>query len=99
MSLLYFILASYGMTQLLCYGRIFHRIRPRGYFWTCPMCVGFWVGVFLCGVNTWTELFIFELTIVNFLICGCVSSGTSYILNMMFGDSGIKLDIKEGRHV
>jgi hypothetical protein len=50
------------------------------------MCVGFWVGVF-------------ELSVVNLFICGCISSGTSYILNMIFADSGIKLDIKEGRHV
>ena len=58
------------------------------------MCVGFWVGVFLCGLNPFTELFIFELNIVNLFVCGCISSGTSYILNMIFGDSGIKLDIK-----
>jgi len=58
------------------------------------MCMGFWVGVFLCGLNPFTELFIFELNIVNLFICGCISSGTSYILNMIFGDSGIKLGIK-----
>jgi len=55
------------------------------------MCVGFWVGVFLCGINPLTELFTYELTIVNFLICGWVSSGTSYILNVVFGDDGINL--------
>ena len=95
MSLLSFILASYGLTQLLVYGRVFHRLRPKGYFWSCPMCVGFWVGIFLCGINPLTELFIFELSIANLLICGGISSGTSYILNMLFGDSGLKLDIKE----
>lgn len=99
MSLLYFILASYGMTQLFCYARIFNRIRPRGYFWACPMCVGFWVGVFLCGINPLTELFIFELSVVNLFICGCISSGTSYILNMIFADSGIKLDVRERKNV
>jgi len=98
-SLLYFVLAAYGLTQLLVYGRIFDKIRPKGYFWSCPMCVGFWVGVFLCVINPLTELFIFELTVVNFLICGFISSGTSYILNMVFGDSGLKLDIKGDRHV
>lgn len=95
MDLLYFILAAYGLTQLLVYGRIFHRWRPKGYFWSCPMCVGFWVGAFLCGINPLTELFIFELSIVNLFVCGCISSGTSYMLNMLFGDSGLKLDIKE----
>ena len=97
MSLIYFILASYGMTQLLVYGRVFNRIRPSGYFWSCSMCVGFWVGIFLCGINPFTELFTFELNITNLLICGSLSSGTSYILNMIFGDSGLKLDIKEKR--
>jgi len=60
------------------------------------MCVGFWVGVFLCGVNPLTELFTYELTPVNFLICGWISSGTSYILNIVFSDCGIKINHKEG---
>jgi len=96
MGLPYFILAAYGLTQLLCYGKIFGKIRPDGYFWTCPMCIGFWVGVFLCGVNPLTELFTYELTPVNFLICGWISSGTSYILNIVFSDCGIKINHKEG---
>ena len=89
MELLYFILAAYGITQLLVYGRIFNRIRPSG----------FWVGIFLCVINPWTELINIELSIVNGLICGGISSGTSYILNMIFGDAGIKLDVKGDRHV
>jgi hypothetical protein len=43
-----------------------------------------------------TELFTFELSIVNLLICGWVSSGTSYILNMVFSDCGIKINHYEG---
>ena len=92
MSLLYFILASFGLTQLICYAKIFDKIRPEGYFWGCPMCVGFWVGVFLCGINPFTELFTFELSIVNLLICGWISSGTSYVLNTVFSDCGIKIN-------
>lgn len=92
MDLIYFLLSAYGMTQLLCYGKIFDKIRPEGYFWTCPMCVGFWVGVFLCGISPLTELFTYELLPANFFICGLVSSGTSYVLNMTFGDNGINLD-------
>ena len=30
--------------------------------------------------------------IANLLILGCLSSGTSYVLNMVFGDEGIKID-------
>jgi hypothetical protein len=90
-NLFYFILSSYGLTQLLCYAKLFDKIRPTGYFWRCPMCVGFWVGVFLCGISPLTELLTYELTFVNLLICGWISSGTSYILNMMIGDEGINL--------
>ena len=98
MGLLYFILAAYGMTQLLVYASIFNKVRPSkdwlggfGDLFHCPMCMGFWVGVFLCGVNDCTELFTFEHTIVNYFILGCLSSGTSYVLNMIFGDCGIKI--------
>ena len=54
------------------------------------MCVGFWVGVFLWAINNHTELFIFDYSPVTALLLGCFSSGTSYILNMVFGDSGIQ---------
>ena len=96
MELLYFILASYGLTQLLCYGKIFDRIRPEHYFFSCPMCMGFWVGVFLCVINPFTTLFTYELTFFNVFLLGNVSSGTSYVLNMLFGDDGINLKLKGG---
>jgi hypothetical protein len=56
------------------------------------MCVGFWAGIFLFGINAFTELFTFEYTLANLFILGCLSSGTSYVLNMIFGDCGIKID-------
>ena len=55
------------------------------------MCMGFWVGVFLVGINRYTELFTFDNNIVNYLLLGCLSSGTSYVLDMVFGDCGIKI--------
>tara|TARA_R100000808_G_C2144405_1_gene152192 strand:- start:478 stop:786 length:309 start_codon:yes stop_codon:yes gene_type:complete len=96
MDLIYFILASYGLTQILVYGSIFNSIRPdekalNGFF-HCPMCVGFWVGTFLFGINGFTELFTFEYSLINSFILSCLSSGTSYVLNMVFGDCGIKID-------
>ena len=55
MSLIYFVLAAYGLTQILVYGSIFNKVRPTtGWFgdlFSCPMCVGFWVGVLLFGIN------------------------------------------------
>ena len=96
MDLLYFVLASYGLTQILVYGTIFNSVRPTkgklGELFHCPMCLGFWVGAFLFGINRYTELFTFEYTFTNLFILGWLSSGTSYILNMIFGDCGIKIE-------
>lgn len=99
MELLYFILTAFGLTQILVYGSIFDAARNKigeisrwfGTLVNCPMCIGFWAGVFLFGINKYTELFNFEYNIANLLILGCVSSGTSYALNMIFGDAGIKV--------
>jgi len=90
MELLYFILCAYGLTQILVYGSIFDKIRPEHHFFHCPMCMGFWTGVFLVGINRYTELFIFDNNIVNYFLLGCLSSGTSYILCTLFGDNGVK---------
>jgi hypothetical protein len=93
MGLIYFILCAYGLTQILAYGSVFRKIRPKHHFFHCPMCIGFWVGVFLVGINRYTELFTFDNNIVNYLLLGCLSSGTSYVLCKLFGDNGVKYDI------
>jgi len=96
MPLIYFILCAYGLTQILIYGSIFNLIRPvhgfLGELFKCPMCLGFWVGIFLFGINGLTELFSFDYNLTNAFLLGCLSSGTSYIFNMVFGDHGIKLE-------
>lgn len=101
MDLVYFILAAYGLTQILILGSIFNSIRPRknwlyglGKLFHCPMCMGFWVGVFLFGINGYTELFTFEYNIANMLILGCLSSGTSYLLSVLVNDFGFKITHK-----
>ena len=93
MGLLYFVLSAYGLTQILVYGSVFSKVRPKHHFFHCPMCVGFWVGVFLVGINRYTELFTYDNNIVNYLLLGCLSSGTSYILCTLFGDNGVKHDV------
>ena len=98
MDLLYFILTAYGLTQILVYGSIFDSIRPsekalKGFF-HCPMCVGFWVGTFLFGINEFTELFTFEYNLANLLLLSWLSSGTSYVLCTVFGDDGVKYEHK-----
>jgi hypothetical protein len=102
-ELLTFILCAYGMTQILVYSDmpVLKRLRPskdamRGYgkVFHCPMCMGFHVGWFLMLLSPYTELFNFEVSVINYLLLGSLSSGTSYILNMIFGDEGIKHEHK-----
>lgn len=97
MELLYFVLAAYGLTQLIVYGTIFNKFRPTkqwlhglGKLFHCPMCMGFWCGIFLWGINKYTELFTFDYTVSSMVILGCLSSGTSYVLCSVFGDDGVK---------
>ena len=69
---LWFILAAYGLTQILVYGSIFDQIRPTkdvivdGAKFGTPMCMGFWVGALLFTLNGFTELFTFDYTFANF---------------------------------
>ena len=93
MDLLYFILTSFGMTQILIYGKIFNKVRPEHHFFHCPMCMGFHVGWILWSLNTYTELFTFDYSLVTAFALGCVSSAASYVLSMVFGDEGINLKI------
>ena len=87
------------MTQIVVYGEIFNPIRPSkeflngfGKLFHCPMCMGFWVGALLFTLNGFTELFTFDYTFANFLICGWISSGTSYFISMLVNDDGIKIN-------
>ena len=99
MELLTFILIAYGLTQVLVYSDLplLKRMRPPkeagggyGKVFHCPMCMGFHVGWFLMLLSPFTELFNFDVTVTNFFLLGWLSSGTSYVLNMVFGDKGIK---------
>jgi len=89
MSLISFILASYGLTMIAAYGKIFNSIRPKeGFFGDmlkCTMCTGFWVGM----VN-WTA---FTLPF-NIFIAGFISAGTSYLLSKIVDDDGIAIKNK-----
>lgn len=97
-SFIMFILACYGMTQILVYGHIFDSIRPKNKFFHCPMCVGFHVGylVYILFILTNIFSYSFPISLLNFMgsvyIYGSISSGTSYILCNLFGDKGINLN-------
>lgn len=98
-SLSYFMLSSYGLTSILVYGKVFAPIRPKYSLFHCPMCMGFWVGVFLMLLNPYTELFTYRISMTNALLLGGVSSAISYILSMTFGDEGIRYEYRIGRDV
>ena len=95
LDLIYFILASYGLTQILVYGSIFDAIRPTkgklGELFKCPMCMGFWVGLLLWSINPYTQLFSFDYSPITAFLLGCVSSGTSYIQAVAFDDDGFQI--------
>jgi hypothetical protein len=91
MELLTFILVCYGATAIITHGKIFDGIRPKSYYWTCSMCVGFAVGMLAAYLEYNTFLFTFDNNIVTLVMLGCLASGTSYILDMLFNDSGLQL--------
>ena len=88
------------MTQILVYGSIFDPIRPKqgkfGELFKCPLCTGFWVGVFLWSINKYTELFTYEYNLINALLLGCLSAGTSYFLSTILDDFGLKFRNTQG---
>ena len=96
MTFIWFCLISYGLTQILVYGKIFDPLRPKsgklGQLLKCPMCTGFWVGAFLWFVKDYTQLFTFDNSFVTGLLLGFAGSASSYIGNMVFGDDGIKIE-------
>lgn len=95
MNLLTFILCCYGLTQILCYGKIFDKVRPRdgklGELFACSMCIGFWTGFILWCLAPLTRLFIFDDNLFTGVLLGFLSSGTSYLLDKMVSDEGIKI--------
>lgn len=90
MTLLYFMLACYGMTQIIVYGTIFDNVRPKegkwGELFKCPMCMGFWVGIF-----NW---FFFDVE-CGIIQAGCISSAVSYILCMLINDFGFNIKVNK----
>ena len=98
-GILVFILCAYGLTQILVFSSIFEPHRPSHHFFHCPMCVGFWVGVLLMLLNPFTELFTFDVTLVNALLLGWLASGTSYALCMLVSDGGFQHEYRVNGNV
>ena len=103
LNLLNFILICYGMTFILVYGKIFEDIRPSKDYtkkwntlFNCPLCMGFWVGVFISCLSPYTELINYERSFVNVFLLGCLSAGTSYLISVLVDDFGLRLSSRSG---
>lgn len=92
LELLIFILTCYGMTSILVSGSIFDRIRPKYKFFHCSQCIGFWVGIVIFILFWFFDTFLFPNIYAGAFIYGCLSSGTSYLLDKVVGDDGIRFE-------
>ena len=99
MFLPYFILACYGLTNILVYGSILSCIRPKQGLWgelfKCPMCMGFHVGWFVALMMKLSNLTSIDPNIVDMFLLACLSSGSSYVLCSLFTDFGINFKINK----
>jgi len=89
--MLFFILICYGLTSILIYGKIFDKIRPKNIFFHCSLCMGFHSGwvvyLALYYINYYVDYPSFAL-----LFCyACLSAGTTYILDRLVGDEGLRI--------
>ncbi len=50
-------------------------------------------------LNPFTELFTFDVSVVNALLLGWLSSGTSYTLCMLISDGGFQYEYRTKRDV
>jgi hypothetical protein len=95
MQLLMFVLICYGLTLILLYGSIFDSIRPTkgklGELFKCPLCTGFWAGIIVLLISQDSQLITYEPSFVNCLLLGWLSAGTSYFLDMVVDDFGVKI--------
>lgn len=94
-ELLIFILSSAGLTQILCYGSIFNRIRPQrgilGELFACSMCVGFHVGYVNFTLMCASGFHLAPFNMATMPIFGFLSAFTSYVLDKIIDDNGIKV--------
>lgn len=96
-NILLFILSCAGATQILCYGSILDKIRPKngilGELFRCSMCVGFHVG-YIQFILFWISgVLLFSNFYIGVFVFALVSSYTSYICDKLIGDEGIMIKI------
>jgi hypothetical protein len=53
--------------------------------------MGFHVGGFVYLLSFFSKLFIFEFSLIDMFFMACLSSGTSYILDKLIDDEGVRI--------
>jgi len=95
-TLFVFMFLAYGWTNIMVFGSIFDgwrefwkRISPNffGKLFTCPMCLGTWVGIFLSstfhyfGWHTPMEMFGIDILFAAIFLDGIVTSGCVWFIH------------------
>lgn len=102
MSLLIFLLASYGTTNIVTSGKIFEWLRKAfaslpgawgrhlGYWIRCPMCFGFAVGIFFyfMGLGSWYPRVEIWQYPAKFIAVGSISSGFCWVVRVVLSRLG-----------
>ena len=94
MDLIVFLLASYGVTNIVTSGKIFERLREWvdrrssivGYWLHCPMCMGLWVGVSLSIAGLGAVSGIGKIR--QDIISGFVASGWCWMVRVVMSRLG-----------
>ncbi len=94
MSLLVFLLACSGTTNIVTGGRIFAGIRASldrrhpalGYWARCPMCLGFFVGVVWAVAGLWPSSA--KASVVELAAAGAMSSGWCWAVRVVLHRMG-----------
>lgn len=95
MNLILFILACYGITQIIVYGKIFAKIRKKinNEFLECPMCIGFHVGYIVYVLFYFSGISLFPNLWIGIFIFASISSATSCFLCNLITDEGINFKV------
>ena len=95
MELLYWTLASFGLSNIIVYGKIFQTQRDYitshsnffGSLINCIMCFSFWSGIILSLIYSPSNALLFNfntslpLILLSSFIDGLYSSGSVYLIN------------------
>ncbi len=90
-DVLYFLLASSGLTQIILYGKIFDKIRPDWHWLKCSMCFGWTSGVIINLLMAIIGINILPANIVGLFLSGLISSRISYLTDRLVDDDGINI--------